>query len=468
MNARKIVATSFPVTALAKQWGTRILTVSVLSILFLTLFPFYFDCKSGCSIAAIANSFHHQSNLRDWLSNILLFIPLGFGLTCLAQKLALKSIMAIAMVLSASASLSFTVEVLQAFLPARSSTVDDIVANTIGGILGYACFCLAGGKVFSFASKLARNIKRSLCVKNLVLAALGYAGLAIAISVALQNATNFSNWERSFPLILGNENTGDRPWQGYISELYIANKSLAQTEVDSILSQPNLSPPSHVPLVAAYQLTGNDFRDRAGYLPALSWQGQPLDTQDSRGVLLNSHRWLSTKVAADFLTEQLQKTSQFTLITTVATTDIKQTGLARIISLSADPYQRNFTLGQEQTDLVLRLRTPITGKNGNTPALAVPDVFADTNFHKLVITYDGSTIWFYVDKLQQVYHLKLSPELTLFHFVLPFYSWDIRLGTFQIGIYKAVYYGLVFIPLGTCFALIVGKFLYRYRSLYRR
>lgn len=42
----------------------------------------------------------------------------------------------------------------------------------------------------------------------------------------------------------------------------------------------------------------------------------------------------------------------------------KQSGPARIVSLSTDARHRNFTLGQEGAELVFRLRTPRTGDNG--------------------------------------------------------------------------------------------------------
>ena len=55
-----------------------------------------------------------------------------------------------------------------------------------------------------------------------------------------------------------------------------------------------------------------------------------------------------------------------------------QSGPARIITLSLDPYLRNFTVGQESDDLVFRLRTPWTNFNGtldDAEFVQVPDVF---------------------------------------------------------------------------------------------
>ena len=66
--------------------------------------------------------------------------------------------------------------------------------------------------------------------------------------------------------------------------------------------------------------------------------------------------------------------SQFTVMATVATNKTVQYGPARIISLSADPGHRNFTLGQEDDNLIFRIRTPFTGNNG-TPDVIVRNIF---------------------------------------------------------------------------------------------
>ena len=56
-----------------------------------------------------------------------------------------------------------------------------------------------------------------------------------------------------------------------------------------------------------------------------------------------------------------------------------QTGPARIFTLSADPFHRNLTIGQEGENLILRLRTPGTDLNGtganNSPFAQLPGVF---------------------------------------------------------------------------------------------
>jgi len=59
-----------------------------------------------------------------------------------------------------------------------------------------------------------------------------------------------------------------------------------------------------------------------------------------------------------------KKTDQIAIEAIVTTLRIPQSGPARIISLSRSPSKRNFTLGQQDDRLVLRLQTSNTNRNG--------------------------------------------------------------------------------------------------------
>lgn len=67
--------------------------------------------------------------------------------------------------------------------------------------------------------------------------------------------------------------------------------------------------------------------------------------------------------------------SQFLLVTAEFTsTAAEQRGPARIATFSQGPPLRNLTLGQEANDLVVRVRTPVTGPNGVGPEFGLPGV----------------------------------------------------------------------------------------------
>ena len=66
----------------------------------------------------------------DFVLNLLLFLPLGIVLRLARARLADT--------LLGAAALSFLIEVLQLIIPGRITSVDDVVANTLGAIAGYA------------------------------------------------------------------------------------------------------------------------------------------------------------------------------------------------------------------------------------------------------------------------------------------------------------------------------------------
>lgn len=65
-----------------------------------------------------------------------------------------------------------------------------------------------------------------------------------------------------------------------------------------------------------------------------------------------------------------------------------QHGPARIVSYSLNHRYRNFTLGQDGSDLMIRLRTEITNLNGTEPMLIVKDVFTQAKPLHIVVSYD--------------------------------------------------------------------------------
>ncbi len=426
----------FKLGNLKKRWiAVGLVTCSLLLVLLMTLFPFNFTHPEGFAFRNITLYFYHPSNFSDFLLNIILFIPFGFSLTYLLSQGKLKWIGTLIILLLASCSLSFTVESLQIFLPLRSSTISDILANSLGGFLGFLGFYLS-------------NLRRFISPRGLTICFVGYVTLTFLLSIPVPKTTNLNNWDANFPLILGNERTEDRPWEGYISEVYLADQAIPKAEVAQVLSGQIPIAESKDSLVAFYQLRGKgNYQDSVGHLPNLSWQGKQPNLPMRENAFLSSSHWLATEIPASFITEKVHQTSQFTLITTVATANTKQTGPARIISLSGNLHQRNFTLGQEESNLIFRLRTPLTGDNGTRPELIVPGVFADTKPHHLVITYTNSLVQVYVDRVDNSYYLELIPAKAILSYLLPVKSYNLRILNF-------LYYSSIFIPLGFLLAFI--------------
>ena len=127
----------------------------------------------------------------------------------------------------------------------------------------------------------------------------------------------------------------------------------------------------------------------------MSTQRQPIRSQlrSSSGTKPAARPGAGGSSTWQSLTRRLRiaRTEQLTLITMVASADFEQE--AAHISLSGDSVRRNFTLGQEQGHLTSYLRTPVTGNSAwHIPELFVPEVFADTRPHQVIVTYDHCAI----------------------------------------------------------------------------
>lgn len=72
----------------------------------------------------------------------------------------------------------------------------------------------------------------------------------------------------------------------------------------------------------------------------------------------------------------------------VTPADAKQDGPARIVTLSADPSNRNFTLGQAAADVALRLRTSTSTDANGAPHLLATSVIEPRTMH-LVAVWDA-------------------------------------------------------------------------------
>ncbi|MBW4688431.1 MAG: VanZ family protein [Komarekiella atlantica HA4396-MV6] len=413
-----------------------IVIISILLVLFATLHPFNFSVPDSFSLVKLFASFNNTSYFQDQVNNVLLFIPIGFSLTSLLQKLRMKIVVQIFIATLVSAGLSLTVEFLQVFLPTRTPTPADIMNNTIGGLLGFICFYLWNHQSFANTVSHLENSKSSRSNEQVAAYFLGYIFLIFLISLFWQSTTNLSNWDVNYPLTIGNERTGDRPWQGYVSEVYITDRAISTNEVAQGLADSSYFDKLGTSLLASYRLNGKCcYTEQTGQLPELLWQGKPSDMQDGKGAFLSSSHWLQTATPVASLSKRISKTSEFTLSATVSTANTEQLGPARIVSVSGNSLRRNLTLAQQGNNLDFRLRTPITGENGSELKLNIPNIFVDTNPHHIVVTYVRATIQVYVDNLQNYYSFNLLD-------LIPKKQ-------------KVFYYALTFIPIGVGLAIIV-------------
>lgn len=80
-------------------------------------------------------------------------------------------------------------------------------------------------------------------------------------------------------------------------------------------------------------------------------------------MVLTKGAFLANDVDGEILAA-CRQTNQLSVEATISPSKENQTGPARIVTFSTDVNQRDFTLGQEGDKLIVRIRTPQTGRNG--------------------------------------------------------------------------------------------------------
>ena len=98
--------------------------------------------------------------------NLFGFLPFGFLLaSLLASRLIRRPVLLLLAVITAGFGLSIGIELTQAWMPARSSALLDLVLNTAGTLGGVLCYCLLSpGRAFPDAAGIVPDTDN--CTKS--------------------------------------------------------------------------------------------------------------------------------------------------------------------------------------------------------------------------------------------------------------------------------------------------------------
>jgi len=346
----------------------------------------------------------YQQDPIDFVANVLLFVPLG----ALLRKSSTGQ-RSIAACMAAGGLLSLMAECLQGWLPSRDSSLIDVVANTAGTALGAAFTTRYEGRL----TGALQSARTAVLAGTFAVVAI----VSIVVSGFLQEQTRLENWSTAYPLVVGNEATGNRPWHGRVMTLEMRDEAATADAVRRFAG--GAAPTLRGAVIANFDLSGQPpFADRSQHLPPLvpvsAGHIQAHQSEAEAGM-----PWLQTSGAAEGIARQVRRTNAFSLHVVCASASANQHGPARIVSNSPDPNVRNFMLGQQQDALVVRLRTPVTSFNGNEPELVVPGVFADVQPKNLLVTYDGTTLSVAVAHTSEVRKLELTPGSTAARLFVP-------------------------------------------------
>ena len=384
-------------------------------LMFFALAPFAFHRDDALSFPELINlRFEGWSSLWrltawDIWTNVLFFLPCGLLLVWLPSVASMSPTRQLCVVAALAAFLSLGIEMAQMFLP-RQPSIADVGCNILGAILGGS----VGIGIRPAWEALYRGVPAHLMNKHScgLVMSLYWAALFLLFCGPLPLVPDFTNWDRTLRIRLGNETTLSRPWRGEFFGVALYERALSPDELRTNLSAgpPGVTqtPPITGGLVARYDFAegaGTTVHDRVG-------SPHPVDLRIEDPLLV---RWLrpkglavlgSTSMAsvldsAGPLHERLSANGEMSVEVWLISTDVKQPGPNPFLSSSNRIDLRNFTLAQDAGNLVFWLRTPLTGLNGRKEELRTLQAPLTGELQHLVVTYASGVAATYVDGVEQ-------------------------------------------------------------------
>ena len=432
------------------QWSNRILILSLIGIAYLTFFPFRFDFAAvhppNTSPFLLGPPVKHTEHVSVFL-NVLLFVPFGFGLSGQLRKRGVGQGRALVVALAAGAIASYTVELLQFYIPTRNSGWDDITPNTAGAVVGFLLFDRWGEMLLKPLSAWEAKVEAWFSLRRAWVFLLAFLGFFFTLSIPLQRETRLSNWDTTVPMFVGSDGTARHAWKGQIAKLQVWNRAVSD-ESARMLNAGESVPGAETAQLVSYEFTGAPpYNDQEKFLPALTWISSS-PPRDSNVLDLNGSSWLSTKIPVTNLTQELRRTNQFTVravCTPENVADLEQL----IVSISQVYGTPDLTLRREQADLVFWFRNPLS-LHRSVLTWRVRGVFAPGQTQDIVVSYDGSNASLYVNGKKETWVYHLSPGAALVHKFS-------RVIVSDLDGYLVAYDVLIFIPAGLLLGMIARK-----------
>jgi hypothetical protein len=286
------------------------------------------------------------------------------------------------------------IEVGQVFLPGRHAELVDLGINAIGLMTGYLCATafLRAGTGIDWRLRVQPSRLRTGFI-----AVWGFFWAALLVLPA--PLVTLDRWDPGYHLLIGNEEGGERPWEGEVAYVAFYARALQDEGSSESFARP--------PGMAA----STTSRLRMGLLAAYDFTRQrelvvepegPMHTSNLQLKLGTGSRWkegnpaalvldegalLRSEAPAGPLSAALASGGAFSVEVWCRPARRVQTGPARIAGISDGIWRRNFSVGQEGSALVFRVRTALNGPNGSAFELRVPEAVSGDMF-QVIATYD--------------------------------------------------------------------------------
>ena len=264
-------------TPSARGWSNRILSASLFGILFFTLFPYWSDFSHkhspGRSLFLLSRPLGFDGFLHTSL-NTLLFIPFGFALSQFFRRRTSSPgslFRSIVVAGFAGAALSYSIEILQLYMPSRDSAWDDVLANTLGTLLGMILGIIAGKFIFQKLSDWESNVGRFLSFRKIFVIALIYFAAWFAFSIPLQQKTRLNNWDPNSFLFVGYDAREDTRWSGTVSRVQLWDHALADDQAVAFSANTDFNYATDTTMLASYDFSQPPpIPNSVGLLPNLA------------------------------------------------------------------------------------------------------------------------------------------------------------------------------------------------------
>ncbi len=441
------------------RWAWVILIFGLVVLLFMTLLPLSVDFSMVGWSGRFDLRLIKTDNPTDWIRNIVLFVPFGFGVSALLgrRQSTISTLLLTALV---GFFLSLFLEIYQAFNPYREPSIADVVANTFGAIAGSILFLLVGQFILNSLMQITNGtrhfMQKHTLAAGMVLLILfvGYAALIWQGIGSLQKQVSIANWDIRVPLSLGNVKTGELPWAGPVSELLLIDEALDATAVSALLTGTVVED-----LVADNTTTTKaTFPDN----PVL------IDHAD-KNITFNwteeaGTRWLLTDDIIGWWAEDMRAADQFTIGLELATAVVDQSAPGRILAMTHHPFVSNISLEQQGTDLIILLRTVLAGESDKRPEWVLPDFFDDTDSHFLIITFDGQKLTLYRDSTAEQWQIPYAADITFYRYLHPVPRWRAQFGN-SLWLYRLLFYLLTAVPLGLFLGMFTALWSHRWLQM---
>lgn len=440
-----------PYQQTSAKWSNRILILSLLGIFYLTLFPFVSPFVPSYGFRGspfLLGPSTKPAGDIDFFLNVLLFVPLGFGICAKMRKRGGNRWVSLLFALAAGALVSYLVELMQLYIPSRDSGWDDVLSNSAGSAAGFFLFELGGGAILWILSKCEDLLDGWLSPRRAVLLLACYLAICFCGSALLQAETHLSGWDPQGVLFVGNDASGKLPWVGKILALQIWNRALPEQAVRQIAAGKSVEDAS-AGLLASYDFSNPPpYQDTRNFSPPLVWIPKRPQATSAWQPELDGKSWLRTAVPAENVNREIEKSSQFTIHLVCEPGAIQVTN-GRVAALEKSAENVNFYLWAQGSSLVFWFRNPLSETRSKLGWTA-HDAFKPGKMLDIVASYDGADAHLYLDGKPSRESYRLSPGASFIHHFYYIFRGNLE------G-YFVVYETLVFMPAGLLIGLAARR-----------